>query len=61
VKQLAPASKYERLSYLLGKYGEGAITEAEFWRQMRESKLGQDDIDQWCEEYHSRQLRGVSS
>ena len=47
-------SKSDRLSYLLGAYGNGAINEVQFWEQMRESKFSQDDIDAWCAEYHSK-------
>jgi hypothetical protein len=54
MKKQPPVSKYDRLSYLLGAYGSGSMTEQQFWGQMNQSGYGQDDIDQWCAEYHSK-------
>ena len=48
-------SKQQRLSYLLGAYGNGTMSEEQFWRQMKQSGYGEADIDQWCDEYHSKQ------
>ena len=52
MKKPVPVSKYERLSYLLGAYGNGSITEVQFWEQMKQSRYTQDDIDAWCEEFY---------
>lgn len=54
MKKTLPASKYDRLFWLLGAYGNGDITTDEFWAQMKQSGCGQNDIDQWCAEYHER-------
>lgn len=50
-----PANKHERLSYLLGAYGDGLLTEELFWGWMKQSGYTQDDIDAWCEEFYSKQ------
>ncbi len=44
----AKATKYEKLHYLLGALGESAITLDEFWRQMAEQRLADQDIDKYC-------------
>ena len=55
MKKPTPVSKYDRLSYLLAAYGDGRMTEQQFWDQMKQSRLGQDDIDAWCEEYLNKE------
>jgi hypothetical protein len=48
-KQPKPkASKYEKLFYLLGAFGDDRITRDEFWRLMAEQRLGDSDIDKFC-------------
>ena len=55
MKNQPPVTKYERLSYLLAQYGNGALTEQQFWGAMIVCGYGQDDIDAWCAEYHGKQ------
>jgi hypothetical protein len=49
-----PPLKFDLLSYLLGQYGYGHMSEEDFWRRMREHGYVQDDIDWWCKEDQRR-------
>ena len=44
-----PATKHERLSYLLGAYGDGLLTEELFRGGKKQRGYTQDDIDAWGE------------
>jgi hypothetical protein len=44
----AKASKYEKLHYLLGAFGNSEIDRDTFWRMMAEQNLNDDDIDKYC-------------
>jgi hypothetical protein len=47
-KKRAKPSKYERLHYLLGAYGDSTIDRDTFWRLMAEQRLTDSDIDDYC-------------
>lgn len=44
--------KHERVSELLRLFGNDMIKIEEFWSQMREYGLDDDDIDAFCEGKH---------
>jgi hypothetical protein len=52
--QSPSSSKYERLGELLRQYGLDLINGDQFWAEMRRQGFGQDDIDEWCDEYHRK-------
>jgi hypothetical protein len=52
IKKFKPPTKYELMSDLLGAFGDNRITRDQFWGQMKERGYTQEDIDQWCEQYH---------
>ena len=41
-------TKRERLHEILGAFGDGRITREQFDAMMRDHKLTDDDIDQYC-------------
>ena len=47
-KKRAKPSKYERLHYLLGAFGDNAIDRDTFWKMMAEQNLTDTDIDDYC-------------
>ena len=53
-KQKPPPEKYEWLHDILGLYGIGILTAAQFWSQMTMRGYGQRDIDEWLTEYLKR-------
>ncbi len=54
MRKRKPQEKYEWLHDILGLYGVGILTAAQFWSQMNVRGYGQRDIDDWCAEYHKR-------
>jgi len=41
-------TKRDRLQDILGRYGDGLITTAQFWHEMKAHKLTDEDIDAYC-------------
>jgi len=49
-KPKPPLTKYEKITLLLGNFGNNLIDRDRFWREMDSQGYGQDDIDWWCRE-----------